>query len=295
MQEFSNKIKEQFSNADTLQRLLIINIAVFVIIRVANSFSMLFMSPAFTLLQVADWLAVPAYLPKLLFKPWTLLTYMFLHWDFFHLLFNMLWLYWMGKILTEYLGPKKLFSTYILGGLSGAVLYIIAYNVFPLFSGALPGAFALGASASVLAITLAAATLLPDYPIQLLIFGQVKLKWLALVIVFLDLISISGSNAGGHIAHLGGACFGYIYITQLRKGRDLAAGFNKFIALFKIRKRQKMKVYRSEKGSDEQFNLNRKNKQERIDMILDKISKSGYGSLSQEEKDFLFKSSKEDK
>src|SRR5688572_24707877 len=220
---------------------------------------------------------------------------MFYHENLFHILFNMLWLFWMGKIFTEYLGNKKLFSTYILGGICGAILYIIAYNFFPLFSHSVNFSFALGASAGVLAITIATATLLPDYKIGILFLGPVALKYIALISVFLDLISVSGSNAGGHIAHLGGAIFGFIYIRQLKKGRDLAKGFNRVIDKLAslLSRRSRMKVHYGRTKHDEDFVSDKKAKQEKTDEILDKISKSGYGSLTKEEKEFLFKTSKE--
>lgn len=283
------------SRTDTLQRLLYINIGVFVLVRVANSLSELFLSPLFSYFEVSSWLAVPASLHSLLLRPWTILTYMFYHWDFFHLLFNMLWLFWMGKIFQEYLGNKKLLSTYILGGICGAFFYILAYNLFPVFAEKLDLSFALGASAGVLAVVIGAATLVPDFPLHLFILGQVRLKWIAFAVVLFDLLNISGSNAGGHIAHLGGACFGFLYIRQLQKGNDIAAWFHRLTDKLRWKRRNKMHVhYRSQTASDENFLVNKKARQEKLDRILDKISHSGYGSLSTEEKEFLFKSSKED-
>ncbi len=293
MSELLNSIRSNFRFTDSVQRLLLINIIVFLLFRILNAITTLFMVNFISFENISYWLAVPADLSKLLIRPWTLITYMFYHWDFFHLFFNMLLLFWMGKIFQEYLGAKKLVSTYILGGISGAALYIAAYNLFPLFSNHLYNSFALGASASVLAIIVGAATLLPDYPIHLLLIGQVKLKWIALIIILSDLISISGNNAGGHLAHIGGALYGFIYIRQLRSGRDIAAWFTKLIQFFKPGKKPRMKVHRSASTSDAEFIVTKKSRQEKLDQILDKISKSGYGSLSQEEKDYLFKASKE--
>lgn len=293
--DFTGNLRNQFRTADTLQKIILANVIVFITFAVVRAFMKLFMSSLDTYFSPSHWLAVPASLPALVLKPWTLFTYMFYHEDFLHILFNMLWLYWMGKIFMEYLGNKKLLSTYVLGGFSGAILYIAAYNFFPLFSQSVQFSYAIGASAGVLAITVAAATLLPDYKIGILLIGPVALKYIAIITVFLDLISISGSNAGGHIAHLGGALFGFIYIRQLKQGRDLAGWFNnladKAAALFKGRKRMKVSYTRS--ARDEDFVSARKAKQERTDEILDKISKSGYGSLTNEERDFLFNSSRE--
>lgn len=293
MSDLSSSLRSGFRVSDAVQRLLIINIVVFVIVRVLGGISALFMSTSINFPVISYWLAVPANLSSLLVRPWTIISYMFYHWDFFHLFFNLLLLYWMGKIFQAYLGEKKLISTYIIGGICGAVFYIVAYNIFPLFSNSMQVSFALGASASVLAITIAAATLLPDFPVRLLLIGEVKLKWLALVIVISDLISISGTNAGGHLAHLGGAFYGFIYIRQLRSGNDLAAWFDRLIGYFSREKKTRMKVEYRKSSSDADYNYTKHSRQERLDIILDKISKSGYGSLSQEEKDELFKASKD--
>lgn len=286
---WKEQLRYQVRTADVLQRLLLVNIVLFVLLHLVHSLSALFLHPLLDFATASRWLAVPAAIPVLAFKPWTLLTYQFYHWDFFHLLFNMLWLYWMGKIFQEYLGAPKLLGTYLLGGLSGAIFYIVFYNVFPLFADGVQDSFALGASASVLAITVATATLLPDYPINLLFFGAVRLKWIALITILLDLINISGSNAGGHIAHLGGAFFGFLYIRQLRAGRDLSAWLQ---ALF-YRNGGRGSLRVRHRRSDDDFLNDKKSKQERLDEILDKINRSGYGSLSREEQDFLFRASKD--
>ena len=292
---FSGNIKNQFRSANTLERIIIVNVAVFLLFAVMKALMKLFMTSLDSFFIPSHWLAVPASISSLVFRPWTIITYMFYHEDFFHILFNMLWLFWMGKIFTEYLGNKKLFSTYILGGICGALLYIAAYNIFPLFSQAVNSSFALGASAGVLAITIATATLLPEYRIGILFLGPVALKYVALVTVFLDLISVSGSNAGGHIAHLGGALFGFLYIRQLKKGRDIASGFNNLIDRMAsvFSGRRKMKVHRGRSKHDEDYVSTKRDIQEKTDKILDKISKSGYGSLTKEEKEFLFNTNKE--
>ena len=297
MASFINNLRDNLKQSSTLQKLLIINIVVFLLINILKALMQLFMLSMNDYVDITDWLAVPASFPLLITRPWTLITYMFLHEEFFHILFNMLWLYWMGQIFQEYLGNKKLVSTYILGGISGALLYIIAFNLFPLFSTAVLSAYALGASASVLAITVAAATLLPEYPVNLLFFGRIPLKFIAIVTILLDLVSVSGNNAGGHIAHLGGALFGFIYIRQLRKGTDIAVWFitlmDKIAFLFKSSSRPTMKVKYKRAVDDDAYLQTKKARQEYVDEILDKISKSGYGSLTKEEKDFLFTSSKE--
>ncbi len=290
---FQSNLMRTLKSGDALQRLLLVNVGLFLLVRITFAISSLFNYPLFSFADVSAWLAIPSNPSQLLMRPWSVFTYMFFHWEFLHLLFNMLWLYWMGAIILEYLGAKKLFGLYIMGGLFGALAYVVAFNTFPIFAQSVNVSFALGASASVLAITVAAATLLPDYPISLILIGNVALKWIAAISVLLDVINISGENAGGHIAHLGGALFGFIYIKSLQKGTNLT----KWLEVLSDRfsgKRGKMTVAYKRKKSDEDFVLHKKAKQEQMDEILDKISKSGYGSLSQSEKDFLFKISKED-
>ena len=288
-----------WSRLTIVQKLIVVNVAVFALINIVNAIFGLFLSSLDQHVNVTSWLAVPASLGKLVTRPWTLFTYMFLHEGFMHILFNMLVLYWMGVIFLEYLGPKKLFSTYVLGGVAGALLYILSFNIFPLFQPVLYESFALGASAAVLAIMVGIATLLPDYSIRLLLIGNIPLKYIAGVMLLLDLFRISGDNAGGHIAHLGGAMFGFFYIRQLHKGKDLAAGFNKVMDRLQVWFGSNNTSFRrsSRKAravSDEDYVEDKKSRQEQIDRILDKISKSGYGSLTQKEKDILFQSSKDE-
>jgi len=293
-----------------LHKLMIINIAVFLVFSIFRLFLYLFQSaPEISLL---NWFAVPSYLPSLLIRPWTIFSYMFFHQDLFHILSNMIMLYFGGRLFTEFLGESRLLPIYLWGGLSGAVLFILAYNTLPVFSGSLPFALALGASASVLAIFFSIASYLPNYQVNLFLFGNVKLKWLALVFLAIDLLSIDKGNPGGHIAHLGGALFGFLYIKGLRNGKDLAMAthriFYRFGQLFSPRPknnfmgtRGRMKVEYNHQsktasaGRKENLNagLDQKSKQEIIDEILDKISRSGYDSLTKEEKETIFKISKE--
>lgn len=294
MNQLFNKLNPSGNRMETLQRLLLVNVLLFLLIRITFAVSSLFNHPLLGFDYVSYWLAVPSNIGSLIHRPWTLLTYMFYHWDFFHLLFNMLWLYWMGSIMLEYLGSKKLFGVYILGGLFGALAYLISFNLFPYFHETVNRSYALGASASILAITVASATLLPNYTIALLFLGNIPLKWIAIVSVLLDLISVTGDNAGGHIAHLGGALFGFLYIRLLQNGTNLTAWIEK-INWSGNKSASSLKVAHRGQKNDENFNLSKKAVQEKMDEILDKINKSGYGSLSQTEKDFLFKMSKDDK
>ena len=287
---FRDELRSTLRSGDTLNILILLNVGVFLFLHIIDAVLKLFMVTDFGSSSLINFFAVPASLNNLIWKPWTLITYQFLHYDFFHILFNLLWLFWMGKIFAEYLGMKKLLSTYILGGIAGAVFFMLAYNIFPRFSNSVSEAQALGASASVLAITVAIATLIPDYTVHLFLLGPVKLKYLALATILLDLINISGSNAGGHIAHLGGAVFGYVYITNQKKGNNIALWFEKLIErLAGLFSRSKMKVIKKDRPlSDEEYLHNKKASQEKIDSILEKISRSGYGSLTSEERNMLF-------
>jgi rhomboid family protein len=297
-------IKREYRQGSVIIKLIFANIAVFLFIHIVMLFLNLFSLNEAAIIFYKQF-TLPADFTKLMSRPWTLFTHMFSHYGFLHILFNMLWLYWMGKILVEYVGPKKVLPIYILGALTGAFLYIISFNVFPGFRAQLSDAEALGASAGVMAIVVATATLLPNYTIGLMFIGPVRLKYLALVAVLLDVIGVNGLNAGGSIAHLGGAFFGFIYIKQLQSGNDLGRGLNHMIdgivSLFYRPKGPKM-YYKNPKKSTGQKKSNKKknnphtptDRQEKLDRILDKISQSGYDGLTKEEKDFLFNISKED-
>ncbi len=291
------EVKRMYYSGNIIIRLIFINVAVFLLINIIGLFSFLFTGAGAESLGLIDWLAVPADLSKLLYRPWTLVTYAFLHYDFLHILFNMLWLYWFGKIFLEFLSSKQLLNVYLLGGISGAALYILAYNVFPAFSQAVPYSYALGASAAVYAVVIAIAAFVPDYSIILMFIGRVQIKYIAIFVVVLDLLSISGGNAGGHIAHLGGALFGFLFATQIKSGSDITAWFGKFTndiaSWFKVK--PKMRVtenkFKNKPASDIEYNQQKAVNQEVIDKILEKISKSGYNSLTKKEKEILFKMS----
>ncbi len=231
----------------------------------------------------SDWLvsmlSMPAYYELLPFKFWTIFTYMFTQKGFFHLLFNMLWLYWLGLIFLDFLNRRQFIFTYLAGGIMGAVLYLLAFNLIPVFSGTVQNSILLGSSASVMAVVVATATLVPNFTIRLLFLGGVKLKYLALAYFVLDLVGI-GSEPGGSIAHIGGALLGFTYIQQLNRGTD-------FSNIFK--RKSRLKVVKNKKSDSSQTVIP---DQEAIDRILDKISKSGYDSLTKGEKEQLFKASK---
>ena len=299
-------LKREFSSGNVISQLIMINIGVFLILNLINVVAFLFHSDresaGVLLSEILSWIMLPADIGDLITRPWTLFTHMFAHYGFLHLLFNMLWLYWFGRIIQEFIGNKKVLPLYILGGLSGAVLLVISYNIFPGLQSAMPYVKALGASAGVLAIVVGAATLVPDYSVYLLFFGSVKIKYIAILMVLLDMVSIPDLNSGGHIAHLGGALFGFLFIKQLQLGNDWSKPFYSLIdaiaGAFNLSKKPRV-VHRKRRARAEARTKTRKEdfsqgKQERIDAILDKIARSGYDSLTKDEKEFLFRVSKED-
>lgn len=286
----ADQIKDTFRQGSTLIKLIYINVAVFLFIKIMQVLAFLFGFSGIEAVLV-EWLAVPADLTRLITRPWTLFTYMFLHTGFFHIAFNLLWLYVFGRIFLMYLSEKRLLSVYLVGGLSGAALYILSFNIFPAFQDAVTMAIALGASASVMAIVIAISVYVPNFSINLLLIGPVKLKYIAIFTIILDVLSIPSSNSGGHIAHLGGALFGYLYIAQFRKGRNITRSFDRFMdsifAMFKPRPR--FRVTHKRPMDDVEYNKMKAERQKRIDAILEKISKNGYESLTKEEKEILFK------
>ncbi len=291
MSSIAKDIKKNFKLGNSLTKLIYINVGVFLLVQILYVFSFLFRIP---LISITDYFSLPASFYILAKKPWSIISYMFLHQSFSHLLFNMLWLYFGGQIFLSFYDNKKLISTYVLGGISGGILFMLSFNLFPVFSNQIQNSVAIGASASVLAIILAIATKSPNYSIRLFLIGIVKLKHIALVSILLDILSIPKGNSGGHIAHLGGAFFGYLYVKQLNEGNDIASSFNKiidYLATYFKRKPKLKKAYRRNK-SDQEYLDEKAANQAKIDKVLDKIAKSGYEGLTQDEKDTLFKAGK---
>ncbi len=285
-----DEIKESFREGSALTRLIYINLGVFLLIRIVNVFYFL----AGTQFPFMDWLALPADFATLASRPWTLITYMFLHFDFLHILFNLLWLYWMGQIFLGYFDQGKLITIYLLGGIFGGLFYVLGYNSFPVFAGMVTDSRLLGASASVIAIITALAMHAPNHTIHLMFIGPVKMKYIALFSVLMYVIGISSSNAGGNLAHLGGAALGVLYVLQLRRGIDPAKGVNWLLNSLKkqFSPKPKVKVTYRKPANDIEYNRKKNQDQARMNEILEKISKSGYGSLTKEEKEILFRMGK---
>ncbi len=291
-------IKQKIRNGNPVTRLIIINVAVFLTISVLHIF--LFITGGATFFNslfnfIKNNISLPLSIQGFLYKPWTIITYMFTHIELGHIFWNMITLFWFGQILSNYSSEKKIIPLYLLGGIAGALITILLFAIFPIFEPyrIMP---MVGASAGVTAIIIASATLVPNFQMNMLLIGPVKLIYVALFVLFIDVLNVASySNIGGNIAHLGGALMGYIFIVQYKKGKDWSIGINRILdwlgGILKIFKKNKLKVVHRRSVSDEEYNYNKKANQQQIDTILDKISKSGYESLSKSEKEILFKAS----
>ena len=300
----NNRIRSKIQMATVSEKLIAINVAVFILIFIFKTLAFLF---SFNSDFLMEWLVFPKELGEFIFKPWSIITYAFLHSGIWHLLSNMLILYFSGVYFLNYFSPKKLLNFYFLGAIFGALVYMASYNLFPAFQGT-GRSYLLGASAAVMSILVGIATHIPHMRVRLILLGSIKLWWIAAFLVVVDIIQIPISNPGGHLAHLGGAGFGYLYAKQLGRGNNIASGFERFLDWFgslfssspKPQRKSNLKTVHKRKsspGTPSGFSMrdrNKKEQQEKIDAILDKISKSGYDSLTKQEKDYLFNAGKED-
>lgn len=307
-------IKRQYSLGNMVTRLVIINVAVFVainliwvVLRIGYGWSNegigIYESIRQFFMLSSDWL-------HNLTHPWVFITSMFLHDDFWHILWNMLFLYWFGRIVGDFLGNHRVLPLYLLGGIVGGLAYFISVNLLPYGGNATH--YALGASGAVMAFVVAAGFISPDYYMRLLFLGDVKLKYIVAVLVFIDLVGMASNiNTGGHFAHLGGALFGWFFVFQLRQGTDWSIPVNNFLdrirqffdtlstsrqsrgprVTYRNPNRTKKTATRA-KGKAASDNAPSSSHQEELDAILDKIKQSGYESLSEREKEFLFNASK---
>ncbi|MCW3083708.1 MAG: hypothetical protein JWP12_1074 [Bacteroidetes bacterium] len=298
MSSIVNDIKQRIKSGDAVTRLIIISISFFlfagifrILVFVSGSAPSVVSAQEFLIQNVS----VRFNFAALLQKPWTLITFMFSHFEFAPLFWNMIALYLFGKILSDYTSPKKIIPLYILGGVAGALIAMMLITFIPGFQG-YSGNWLTGASASVTAIIVAAATLVPNVRLNLVLLGPVKLLYLALFFILIDILNLASyANLGGNLSHLGGALMGYLFIVQYKKGKDMATPFNRFFdwisGLFNRSSKSKMKVIHKRNLTDEEYNYNKIVNQKQLDAILDKISKSGYESLSKMEKEMLFRES----
>lgn len=284
---------KRFASATMLMKIVVINIAVFLVLNII-SIVMIFAGEESGRFIVEQWVAMPGNFGRLARHAWTPLSYMFSQIEPLHLIFNMLWLYWFGIVFQLLSTPKRMIGLYLLGGLGGAALYLLAVNTIPYFAG--HGGLLIGSSASVIAIVTATAIMAPDYRMNLLFLGAVSLKWIAIVTIGIDLLSVTGSNAGGHIAHLGGAAIGAIFALGLKRGHDITAPLNSLIDaivnLFRRRPKVRPARFRASGAPSaprpKAPSAASAADQAELDKILDKIKKSGYSSLTADERARLF-------
>lgn len=291
MESIFTDLKRKFSQSGLLAKFIYINIGVYLILKLVAVFILLFTVREVSLVP---YLGIPSSLEELLYKPWTIVTYMFTHNDFLHILFNMLWLYWFGQIFLQFFTPRQFGGTYILGGIAGALLYLLAFNLIPYYKAQNLHGLMIGASASVMAIVFATSFYRKNYEIGLLFIGRIKLIYIALAVLLIDLLAMTSGNAGGHIAHIGGALFGIWFASRIREGKDLTVSLNRLIdKLVNIRKRKaKMTVTYKRAETDYEYNARKHRESADLDAILDKLKRSGYESLSSEEKKRLFDASR---
>lgn len=298
MSSVFDDIKNAFNRTGNgLTQIILINVIVFV--------ALILLNVTLTLTgnrDIYEWISYQLFLPAsiegFIYKPWTLFTYFFAHdtANFFHIIFNMLFLYWFGMLISEFLGSRRVINLYILGGVAGGITYLLAYNTIPYFSERAYNTVLLGASGSVYAIVIGAAVLLPDYTFFLLFLGPVKIKYIAAFYAFLSFAQTVGPNAGGNIAHLGGALMGFLFIWQLKKGNDWGKPIDTTFQFIQniTKPKPKIKVtYKNPHVEKKKTATTAKEEvtQDEIDAILDKISKHGYEKLTKEEKQKLFKAS----
>ena len=282
MTSLNQDIKDKLSNLNVLEKIIAINVVVFLLGLILKPYLI--------------WFKLPSDFSDFIFKPWAIISYAFLHYDFLHLFFNMLWLYFLGKMFLNLFSSKMALNIYFLGAISGGLLFMLGYTVFP-------GLFGLnstleGASAAVRALLIFLCAYMPNQGMRFFTFN-LKLWYIGAAIVVIDVIGLFGVNAGGNLAHLGGALLGYVYAKQLLKGQDIGKGFERFMDgiahMFKPSKKGPLKTVHKNKskvGGYTKGEFDKFNNQKKIDVILDKISKSGYDSLTAEEKEFLFKAGK---
>ena len=305
MADFIDMLRSRFRMASLLARIIYVNIGVFVVLRLVGIAGFLF---GFDAGGIISYVELPSSPWWFLRQPWTIVTYMFAHYDVLHILFNLLWLWWFGQLFLQFFSPRHLTGLYFVGGIGGGLLYMLAYNLLPAF--AWHNGLLLGASAAVIAIVVATAVQAPNYKVGLLFFGEISIKWIAIVTIFIDFISISADNAGGHISHIGGALVGLLFVVLLRRGIDITAWFNAIIDFavnsyrrifsgagkrvsFKPPHRRSRSRMSTPPPPPQGGNGGISPEDERVmDEILKKIKESGYGALTDEEKSRLFQASR---
>jgi membrane associated rhomboid family serine protease len=294
MASILDDLKYAYHSGNIVTRFVLLNVAVFAAITLIGLAGFFFKTDLVN--KVLPWIAGHTDALTMLYRPWTAITYMFVHEGLWHLVFNMILLWFAGRLFADLLNEKRFIAVYFMGGLAGFLLYFAAFNIFPVFAES--KSTIIGASASVMALLVAIATYHPNMELRLILIGIVKLKYIAIFFVVLDVLFLDKGNTGGRLAHIGGAAFGYFYSNSLKQGNDWSRYFFGFTGFFRdlFVPKPKLKVAsKKPQGTNTAYATSRSNEsgqQKKIDMILDKISRSGYDSLTKEEKEFLFNASK---
>ena len=275
--ELKNKINLYISGLNIVEKIILFNITLYLLPFVLKTVLFLFNIKG---LSIVNWFTIDATLSEFILKPWSILTYGFIHGSFSHIFWNMLILYYFGNILKNIFGEKLILNLFLGGIVAGGLTYLISYNLFPVFKGV--NSVMIGASAGVMSVLFFLAAYDPQYRIRI-IFFDIKILYIALFLFFYDIIQIPLNNSGGHIAHIGGALWGYYYSVKYNNGSDLV---NSILSYFKKNTNNKSSV--KSKKDNKNFDQNK------IDEILDKISDSGYDSLTKSEKEYLFKVGKDE-
>lgn len=283
------ELKKLFQGKNFASQIIVINAVIFVVINLLEN--IFFRGHS----GFGQWFALPSSLADLIWQPWTIVTYMFMHGSLGHLVYNMLVFYWFARIFSDFMGNERLAGLYLLGGLFGGLFFLVIYNIMFLSGEAIPMSTLVGASAAVMAVVVATSIRFPTYQMNLLLIGPVQLKWIGLFIFIVSTVLDLSNNFGGKMAHLGGAAVGFVYARTLDRGRDFAFEFNAFLKRFTtvFKRKSKIRVVHSQKPTEKakatgKSGLTQQEIQAKTDAILDKISKSGYDNLSKDEKDFLF-------
>jgi membrane associated rhomboid family serine protease len=281
---FINTLKYKYKTGTIIEKLIYLNVVIFALTLFVKVFQGLYKGNQNFLVQ---WFSLNDNLDKFITKPWSIISYGFLHADFVHLIFNMITLYFIGNLFIQYFSQKQALNFYLLGTLFGGILFVLSQNYFPLFEGM--NSSLVGASAGISAIFIGIATYMPNYQIKIRFIGFVKFWHLAAIWLAFDVLGLIGPNAGGSFSHLGGSLFGFLYVHQASNKKINL--FNLFSFLFKRKETPLQTVHKSAKRKE---NIPKKKapNQEQINSILDKISKSGYDTLTKTEKEFLFKQGK---
>ena len=282
------QFQQKYKTSGIILKLIYINVAVFLCYHLLSS--VLFLSGSN--FDISSLLALPSGISQLIIKPWTIISYMFFHQEIIHIIFNMLVLFWFGQIALIFISKKQFVGLYILGGIFGGLLYILAYNTIPALNYISDNR---GASAAIMAIVFSSAFIQPNFSVHLMFIGKVQLKWIALFYAAFDIIFMADGNAGGHIAHLGGAITGILFVYLLKKNIDITKLFGFHTSIKISEKKKDIKIAHKKGDIDFIYNQEKAKTSKDIDNVLDKISKTGYDSLSKDEKAILFSISKKDK